>query len=128
MYLWASALPCATQKTKRARLRRLSLVAPKSDGAYWPRPPEMLQNTFLTWLPRRIRTTMTTTAINTRIRAYSTIPCPSSRLNRARRRRYRLVNMDFTSRFGDWSQSDSAPGTTGRMAVHQLPAPGDDPA
>src|SRR5213080_806006 len=35
----------------------------------------MLQNTFLTWLPRIIRTTMTTTAIKTRIRAYSTIPC-----------------------------------------------------
>src|SRR5947209_7890005 len=65
----------------------------------------MLQNTFLTWLPRRMRTTITTTAINTRIRAYSTIPCPSSRLNRARRRRYRLVNMDFTSRLRDVIQS-----------------------
>src|SRR5207237_1858196 len=52
--------------------------------AYWPRPPEMLQKTFLTWLPRMISTTMTTTAIKTRFRAYSTIPCPSSRLSRLR--------------------------------------------
>src|ERR1700736_3890523 len=38
----------------------------------------MLQNTFSTWLPRTISTTITTTAIRTRIRAYSTIPWPSS--------------------------------------------------
>src|SRR5205807_2689484 len=81
--------------------------------AYWPRPPEMLQKTFLTWLPRMISTTMTTTAIKTRIRAYSTIPCPSSRLSSARRRRYRFANMVFTSRLGDWSQSASEPGTRG---------------
>src|SRR6184192_3192972 len=31
MYLSASALPCASRKRKRARLRRLSLVAPKNE-------------------------------------------------------------------------------------------------
>src|SRR5207245_4950567 len=47
---------------------------PRLASCYCPRPPEMLQNTFCTWLPSTISTTITTTAINTRIRAYSTIP------------------------------------------------------
>src|SRR5947209_8134676 len=61
------------------------------DAAYWPIAPEILQNTFLTWLPRMIRTTITTTAIKTRMRAYSTMPCPSSRLSSARRDRKSVV-------------------------------------
>src|SRR5205807_4190937 len=68
----------------------MALVAQPS---YWDRPPEMLQKTFLTWLPRMIRTTITTTAIKTRMRAYSTMPCPSSRLSSSRRRRYKLVSI-----------------------------------
>src|SRR5437588_6287674 len=63
------------------------------DAAYWPIAPEILQKTFLTWLPRMIRTTITTTAIRTRMRAYSTMPCPSSRLSSSRRRRNKLVSI-----------------------------------
>src|SRR5712691_2511809 len=39
----------------------------------------MLQKTLATWLPRTISSTITTTAIKTRISAYSTIPWPRSR-------------------------------------------------
>src|SRR5919201_285191 len=98
-------LKAAEAQNKRAGESRLALFAPRM-GAYWPRPPEMLQNTFLTWLPSTIRTTMTTTAIKTRMRAYSTIPCPSSRLSSARRRRYRLVNMLDSPPFGSTFRMD----------------------
>src|SRR4029077_4016692 len=45
---------------------------------YCPIAPLMLQKTFATWLPRMISSTITTTAIKTRISAYSTIPWPCS--------------------------------------------------
>src|SRR5712664_2143472 len=46
--------------------------------AYCPMAPLMLQKTLATWLPRTISTTITTTAIRTRINAYSTIDWPRS--------------------------------------------------
>src|SRR5438309_4804217 len=57
----------------------------------------MLQKTFCTWLPTTIRTTMTTTAIRTRMRAYSTMPCPSSRVRARRSRRSGAVSVMVAS-------------------------------
>ena len=42
-------------------------------SGYPPMAPEMLQKTFCTWLPTIIRTAITTTAMSTRMSAYSTM-------------------------------------------------------
>jgi hypothetical protein len=45
---------------------------------YVPRPLLMFEKTLFTCWPTTVRTTMTTTAIRTRINAYSVMPCPPS--------------------------------------------------
>src|SRR4029077_15755646 len=65
---------------------------------YCPIAPLMLQKTFATWLPRMISSTIPTTAIKTRISAYSTIPWPCSlRTPRQTRRKSPRINMPALS-------------------------------
>jgi hypothetical protein len=47
-----------------------------SELGYLLRPELIFENVLPTWLPRKVRITITTMAIKTRIRAYSTRPWP----------------------------------------------------
>ena len=52
-------------------------TVPARDSAYVPRAPTTFENTLEIWLPMVSRMTITTIETKTKIKAYSTIPCPT---------------------------------------------------